>query len=73
MTVDELLELLERVEADGRPDDAPGLTFVARTSRGLGVRPKLLAEHPNGDRVYMITVGQLRRMVAKAKGATDAR
>lgn len=65
MTIDELEERLSAVQH--RRDDEPGLTFVARSSRGLGVRPTLLQSKANGERVYMVTVGQLRRMIARAR------
>lgn len=66
MTIVELRAHLAACEKEGRNDTDFGLVFIARSSRGLGVRPKLLAERENGDRVYSITVAQLRRMIAKA-------
>lgn len=72
MTARELKERLGAVEAEGRPDDAPALTFVAKSAKGIGVRPTLLSERPSGERVYSVTVKQLRRMVEKAEAAVVA-
>lgn len=45
----------------GYDENRPCLTFTARTSRGLPIRPKVVDQRPNGDKVYMMTVKQARK------------
>lgn len=72
MTSDELRSVLNRAEEEGRDDEDIGLIFVGTTSRGLPVRPRILSESQNGEKVYMITVRQLRKLVRFADDARAA-
>jgi hypothetical protein len=39
-------------------------TFVGRTSRGLGVRPRVLSHQENGEKVYGLSGPQVARILA---------
>lgn len=60
-----LRERLARAEAEGREDSMPGATLVSPGPwRNIGrVRPELLCVNANGERVYMLTVRQVRKLL----------
>jgi len=72
--VEALIQTLEfaiaAVEANEKPADFC-CTLVARTMKGTGVRPEVLTEKANGERIYRITVDQARRLLARALDARD--
>lgn len=66
--VSELKEKLEFHYARGEFKDSTFcLTMVAAPSwpRGTGIRPRILTEQPNGEKVYEINCGQARRFLEK--------
>lgn len=56
------------VEANEKPADFC-CTLVAPTMKGTGIRPEVLTEKANGDRIYRITVDQARRLLTRALDA----
>jgi len=49
---------------DARASDI-ALTLVARSAKGLGVRPKILAHNENGEKVYGLTKKQCNYLLRK--------
>lgn len=70
--VEALIQTLEfsiaAVEANEKPADFC-CTLVAPTMKGTGIRPEVLTEKANGERIYRITVDQARRLLARALDA----
>lgn len=50
-----------------RPDD-PVWTFVSQGPHGLPIRPRLLAEHENGERVYSVNRRQAQKLLGLLGG-----
>jgi len=57
--------------AEGKPDDAPCATLVGRSFRGLGVRPRIVDQREDGNKVYSLNVEQCRRVLENLKVAAD--
>ncbi len=57
--------------AEGKPDDAPCATLVGRSFRGLGVRPRVVDQRQDGNKVYSLNVEQCRRVLKRLKVAAD--
>ena len=72
--VEALIQTLEfsiaAVEANEKPADFC-CTLVAPTMKGTGIRPEVLTEKANGERIYRITVDQARRLLKRALDARD--
>ena len=58
-------------EANEKPADFC-CTLVAPTMKGTGIRPEVLTEKENGERIYRITVEQARKLLARAIEARDS-
>lgn len=56
------------VEANEKPADFC-CTLVAPTMKGTGIRPEVLTEKANGERIYRITEAQARKLLARALDA----
>lgn len=73
--VEALLQTLElsiaAVEANEKPADFC-CTLVAPTMKGTGIRPEVLTEKENGERVYLLNVAQCRKLLERAKQAREA-
>lgn len=60
-----LRERLARADDEGRADDMPCATVVGASWNNLGgVRPELLCVNQSGEKVYMLTVRQVRKLLA---------
>lgn len=72
--VGRLIQTLEfsiaAVEAKEKHEDAC-CTLVAPTMKGTGIRPEVVSETKKGERVYLLTVAQARKLLARALDARD--
>lgn len=64
MTLDDLKAQEARLAAQEHPW---GFTFVSPGPHGLPIRPELLSENANGERVYRMSLKQLRKLIALAE------
>lgn len=67
MTYAELKAVADRADAEGRDEKAWVFTFVSDGPHGLPIRPELLSETADGERVYAMTVKQLRKVLRLAE------
>lgn len=67
MTLDELYAVDRRAREEGRADKDWAFTFVSDGPHGLPIRPQLLSWHDNDERVYAMTVQQLRKIIRLAE------
>lgn len=73
MSPQQLVEhLRERIAfAEGRniSEDRPAATFAGRSMAGIGVRAKRVAQNADGINIYMLTLAQCRRLLARTEAA----
>lgn len=63
-TLQDFLDAAQRYDARGyNGDGGPCLTLVGRTSRGLGVRPRVVDRRQDGTKTYMLTRRQVQRVI----------
>lgn len=59
-------------EERGKTDADVAATFAGRSAKGLGVHPQRVGQYPDGTNVYMLTLGQCRRLLKRADEAIAA-
>lgn len=73
-SVSRLIQTLESSIAAvdvGEKHESACCTLVAPTMKGTGIRPEVVSETQKGERVYLLTVDQARRLLKRALDARD--
>lgn len=70
MTLAEFITEVTQALARNGPDADMCFTFVSKGPHGLPVRPELLTEHENGERVYSLSSRQCRKLLVLIDEAT---
>lgn len=68
MTPDEFRDALQAALDRHGPDDSLVFTFVSPGPHGLPIRPELLSQSPDGERVYGINAKQARKLIGLLDG-----
>lgn len=69
MTRDELVDALEQGVSRSTDDYALVFTFIARTTRGLPIRARVLDWRDNGEKIYGVTRKQAVRWLTALRAA----